>query len=122
MKALLSRLSVYPDKATQTTSLLTKKITIPNKYSDFAKVFLKEKALVLPKQIKPNKYEITLERDKEPLYGPIYSLGLVELETLKVYIKIHLKTRLIWPSKSPPNAPILFDKKLDNSLYLCINY
>ena len=59
---------------------------------------------------------------KQPLYGLIYILNLIELETLKTYIEIHLKTRFIWPFKSPAVASILFDKKLDSSLRLYINY
>ena len=46
----------------------------------------------------------------------------MELETLKTYIKTHLKTGLIQPSKSPAGAPILFNKKPDDSLWLSINY
>ena len=46
----------------------------------------------------------------------------MELETLKTYIETYLKTGFIWPSKSPAGAPILFDKKLDGSLRLCVDY
>ena len=56
-----------------------------------------------------NQYIIKLEEHKQPLYGPIYSLGLVELQILKIYIKSHLKTGFIQPSKFLARAPILFD-------------
>lgn len=46
----------------------------------------------------------------------------MKLETLKAYIKTHLKSGFIQYSKSPANASIFFDKKLDSNLYLCINY
>lgn len=69
-----------------------------------------------------NKYAIKLIDDKQPLYKPIYTLNLVELETLKTNIKTHLKTRFIRPFKSSTNAPILYDKKLDRSFCLSINY
>ncbi len=49
-------------------------------------------------------------------------MGLVKLETLKAYIENNLVNGFIKPSKSPVKAPILFDKKLDNSLRLCIDY
>ena len=42
-----------------------------------------------------NKYAIELQDGKHPPYGPIYSLKPVELETLKTYIRTHLKTRFI---------------------------
>ena len=89
--------------------MLTKDVKILNKYSDFTNVFLEEKTLVLPERTKLNKHAMNLKNDKQPLYGPIYSLGPVELETLKTYIKTHLKNKFIHPSKSPAAAPILFD-------------
>ena len=113
---------IYSDKAAQLASLLTKDVRILDKYSDFADVFLEEKALMLPEYSKCNEHTINLEDGKQPLYGPIYSLGPVELETLKTYIKTHLKTGFIWLSKSPVGTPILLNKKPDNSLRLCVNY
>ena len=46
----------------------------------------------------------------------------MELETLKTYIKTHLKTGFIRPSKSPAGALIFFDKKSDGSFHLCVDY
>ena len=46
----------------------------------------------------------------------------MELEILKTYIETHLKTGFIQPSKSPAGAPILFDKKPDGNLRLCVHY
>ena len=54
--------------------------------------------------------------DWQLFYELIYSLGLVELETLKTYIKINLANNFIRRSKSPVGALIFFDKKLDSSL------
>lgn len=42
-----------------------------------------------------NKYTIKLIDDKQPFYGSIHALSLIELETLKTHIKIYLKTRFI---------------------------
>ena len=89
---------------------------------DFTNVFLKEKALVLLERTELHEHVINLEHDKQPPYGPIYSLGLVKLKILKTYIKTHLKTGFIQPFKSPAGAPILFDKKPDGSLRLCVDY
>ena len=69
-----------------------------------------------------NKHAIELEEGKQPPFGPIYSLGPVELETLKTYIKTNLANSFIRPSKSPAGAPILFDWKPNESLRLCMNY
>ena len=115
-------LGIHPDKAAQITSLLAKKVKIPNKYLDFSDVFSEEKALALREYIELNEYAINLENSQQPLYGPIYSLGPIELETLKTYIEIYLKTGFIWSSKSPAGAPILYDKKPNGSLCLCVDY
>lgn len=77
---------------------------------------------MLPERTDLNEYAIELEEDKQSPYRPIYSLGPVELETFKAYIKTHLKTGFIRPSKSSTGAPILFDKKPDGSLRLCVDY
>ena len=76
----------------------------------------------LPENTGINKHAIELIEGKQPPYGPIYSLGLVELETLKAYIETHLKTGFISPSKSPAGASIFFDKKPNSSLYLYVDY
>lgn len=69
-----------------------------------------------------NEYAIELIKGKPSSYDPIYSLNLVELESLKTYIETYLKTGFICLFKSLIKAFILFDKKLDRSLYLYINY
>ena len=69
-----------------------------------------------------NEHAIKLEEDKQPLFRPIYSLKLVKLETLKIYIKTNLSNGFIQPSKFPAGASILFDKKPNGSFYLYINY
>lgn len=52
-------------------------------------------AIELPKNIDINKHGIKLIDIKQPPYGPIYTLSLVELETLKTHIKPYQKTRFI---------------------------
>ena len=76
----------------------------------------------LPENTSIKKYAIKLQDDKQPSYWPIYSLTPVELETLKAYIETYLKTGFFRPSKSPARAPILFDKKPDGNLCLCVDY
>lgn len=49
----------------------------------------------LLENIGTNKYTIKLIEGKQPLYGFIYIPSLVELETLKTYIKTHLKIGFI---------------------------
>ncbi len=95
---------------------------IPSEYSDYADVFAFDLAMELPNNTGINEHAIELVEGKQPPYGPIYSLSPVELETFKTYIETHPKTGFIRPSKSPAGAPILFDKELDGSLCLCVDY
>ena len=81
---------------------------VPAKYSDYSNVFLTENTAELSENTGINKHAIKLEEGKQPPFGPIYSLGLVELETLKNYIKTNLANGFIRPSKSPAGTPIFF--------------
>ena len=69
-----------------------------------------------------NEHTIKLEKDKQPLFGSIYSLGTMELKTLKTYIKTNLVNSFIRSFKSPARAPILFDKKSNDCLRLYVDY
>ena len=69
-----------------------------------------------------NEYAIKLEEDKQPPFRSIYSIGPVELETLKSYIETNLANNFIRLFKSPIEAYILFDRKPDRSLRLCVDY
>ena len=64
---------------------------------------------------------IPLEGDSRPPFGPIYSLSAVELKALDDYLKENLKKGFIRPSSSPAASPILFVKKSDGSLRLCVD-
>ena len=55
-------------------------------------------------------------------YQPIYILGPVEFETLKIYIKTNLANSFIRALKSLVSALILFIRKPNGSFCLCVNY
>ena len=115
---------MHPLRRTQIAHLKADKAfsEVPSKYADFADIFSLKLAAELPKHTRINDYAIELVDDRQPPYGPIYSLGPIELEILKVYIKNNLVSSFIKPSKSPARAPIFFDKKPDSSLSLCVDY
>ena len=117
-------MKVYLDREVQITALIADKapLSILAEYSDFENVFSKESAAVLLEHTEINTHTIDLEESKQPPYGPIYSLGPVELEILKTYINTNLANGFICPSKSLAGAPILFDKKPDRNFRLCIDY
>ena len=97
-------------------------IEVPAEYSDNNKEFLKKNAVELPENTRINEYAIELEKGKQLPFGPIYSLGPIDLKILKTYIKTNLANGFIRLSKSPAGAPTFFDRKPDKSLHLYINY
>ena len=117
-------LNVHPSRRPQISGLIAEEAftKVPAEYSDFADIFSPDLAFKLPKYTGINNHAIELINSQQPPYGPIYSLRLVELETLKAYIEINLANGLIRPSKSPAGAPILFDQKSDSSFWLCVDY
>ena len=112
---------IYSCKA-HVATLTSKKTGILAKYSNFSNVFSLDSAAELPEHTGINDHPINLLDDKQPSYGPIYSLGPVELEILKTYIEANLASSFIRPSKFPASVPIPFVQKKNGSLYLCIDY
>ena len=106
-----STMLIYLAKKAQIALLLAEKVKISTKYSDFSDVFSEKKASTLLELIKLNQYAIEWQDSKQPLYEPIYSLGPIELKTLKIYIETNLANDFIRSSKSPAGALILFVKK-----------
>ncbi len=113
-----------PSRRTQIPHLKVDKAPtkVLSEYADFADVLSQKLTVKLPEHTGINDHAIELVDDWQPPYGPIYSLGPMELETLKAYIKNNLVNGFIRPSKSPAGAFILFDKKSDGSLRLCVDY
>ncbi|MBW0515128.1 hypothetical protein O181_054843 [Austropuccinia psidii MF-1] len=54
--------------------------------------------------------------------GVIYSLSNQESETLQAYISENAEKCFIRPSSSSTGAPVLFVKKKDGGLHLCVDY
>lgn len=95
---------------------------VSSKYIDFENVFLQKLTMELPYHTKINDHVSDLVDDREPPYGTIYSLGSVELKILKAYIKNNPANSFNISSKSFLRVPMLFGKKLADSLGLYVNY
>ena len=118
------KMLVHSKKQAQVGALLFNKALteVLAEYSDYSNVFSAKYAVELLENTRINEHAIKLEKSKQPPFGPIYSLGPIELETLKTYIKINLANGFIQPSKSPARAPILFDKKPDKNFHFYVDY
>ena len=111
-----SLLDVYLSRRLWIAGLIVEKAStkIFDKYSNFADVFFPDLASKLSEYTKINDHAIKPVHSQQPPYEPIYSLGLVKLETLKAYIGTNLINSFIKLFKSPISASILFDRKLNS--------
>ena len=94
---------------------------IPSKYHEFANVFSQTKAEILAPHYSYN-LKINLEEGAQSLVSPIYSLLASDQEALKEFIEENLNMSFIWPTSSPHGTPVLFIKKKDSLLHLCIDF
>jgi len=94
---------------------------IPEEYHEYANVFSKSKAETLAPH-HPYDLQIDLEKDSHPPVGTIYSLSKFKQEALKEFINENLTNGFICSTSSPHGAPVLFMKKKDGSLRLCIDF
>ena len=67
-------------------------------------------------------FGIELHPGTSPISMTPYRMALVELQELRVRLQELLDKGFIRPSTSPWGAPVLFKKKKDKTLRLCIDY
>ena len=67
-------------------------------------------------------HEIKLEQGSKPPAMASYRMALPEFKKLWKQLKDLLDARCIYPSKAPLGVPVLFQKKKDGSLWMCIDY
>ena len=88
--------------------------------SEFQDVF-PEELLELPPD-REIEFEIDTLPGTQPISIPPYRMAPLELRELKNQLQDLLDKGFIRPSSSPWGAPVLFVKKKDGSLRLCIDY
>ena len=67
-------------------------------------------------------FQIELTPGIEPISKEPYRMAPLELKELKVQMEEFVSKGFVRPSTSPWGAPVLFVKKKDGSLRLCIDY
>ena len=97
----LNSMPIHLAREAQIALLVIEEVQIPSKYLDFLDVFSEEEALILPEVTEMNQHAIELQEGQQSPYGPIYSLGPVELETLKLTLKPTSPTALFVLSSHP---------------------
>jgi len=94
---------------------------IPPEYHKFANIFSKSKADISTSHCSYN-LNISLEEGIQPPVSTIYSFSASKQETLKKFIKKNLNIGFIQLISFFYSILVLFVKKKDKSLYLCINF
>ena len=94
---------------------------IPVEYHEFLPLFSEALAKNLPPH-QPYDHKIPLREGFTPPFGPLYSMSRTELQMLKEWLEENLSKGFIRASSSPAASPILFVKKTDGSLRLCVDY
>ena len=84
-------------------------------------LFKKAVADVLPLYQKYD-HKIISEEAFMPPFGLIYSLSIPKLKALREWLDKNLSKGFIKASSSPARVPILFVKKSDGLLRLCVDY
>ena len=91
-------------------------------YKNYENVFDEIEVNELSFHKKKLNHAIKLSTRKSSLCDFLYNLSKHELSIFKDYIDKNLKNEFISRSKSSVEASILFIKKTDESLKLCVNY
>jgi len=94
---------------------------LPIEYHEFADIFSKPRSKLLPNH-RPYDLSIQIDGGQVSPLGPIYSLSPLELHALREFLDENLKTGTICTLNSPCGAPVLFVKKKNGSLRLCVDY
>ncbi|MBW0561281.1 hypothetical protein O181_100996 [Austropuccinia psidii MF-1] len=93
---------------------------VPSTYHQYLDIFSKVKS----EKLCPHRaydHHIKLEGSLPPV-EVIYSLSKQESDTLRAYISENIEKGFVQPSSSSTGAPVLFIKKKDGGLPLCVYY
>ena len=97
------------------------KAKVPIEYHEYKDVFSAEEAKEIPPH-RPYDHKIETIDGQLPPHGRIYNMSQVELDALKSYIDEMMGKGFIRTSNSPIGAPVLFVKKKNGTLRLCVDY
>ncbi|XP_059664093.1 uncharacterized protein LOC132309845 [Cornus florida] len=100
-------------------------VEVPNSVAEILEEFAEVMPLELPKQLPPRRavdHKIELEPGvRAPAQAP-YRMAPSELAELRRQLDELLESGYIQPSKAPYGAPVLFQKKQDGSMRMCVDY
>jgi RNase H-like domain found in reverse transcriptase/Reverse transcriptase (RNA-dependent DNA polymerase)/Integrase zinc binding domain/Retroviral aspartyl protease/Integrase core domain/Chromo (CHRromatin Organisation MOdifier) domain len=115
--------SVVRSAAPESPETLTQRLAAVRKKTidEYRDVFPDELPPGLPPQREVD-HKIELKPGSSPTSRPTFRMSAKELAELKQQLEELTKSGFIQPSKSPFGAPILFVKKKDGTMRMCIDY
>ena len=99
---------------------LRQELGLPRVVCKYEDVFLKELSGLRPHR--DVDFIIKLYPGTSPISMTLHRIAPIELQELKVQWQELLDRDFFLPSTSPWGAPVLFSKKKDKTLRLCIDY
>lgn len=96
-------------------------LQLPPEYSDYTDVASEDNHRNLAEH-GPSDLAINLQEGSSPPHMPLYSMTQSELQQLRKQLDEYLQKGWIRHSRSSAGAPILFAKKKDGRLRLCVDY
>ena len=113
----------YLKLGAQTAQINPEKPDLSNlldEYQKFADMFDKQCSRLLPRHYP---YDLSIQTEKRAILflEPIYSLLVLELQTLKEFLDENLKTGIICPLQFSGGALVLFVKKKNGALQLYVD-
>lgn len=99
----------------------TEEVQIPMVYQDLSGAFSEEASNELPNH-GPSDMKIEFKEGQEPKNTRLRPMSPAELEELRRYLEENLSKGWIRRSKSSVSAPIVFARKKDGSIRVCIDY
>ena len=100
-------------------------VEVPDEVAGLLKEFKDVMPPELPKTLPPRRatdHQIELHPGAKPPAKAPYRMSPLELTELRKQLTELLVAGLVRPSKAPYGAPVLFQKKQDGSLRMCVDY
>ena len=111
---------LHPKPTCPADYLASLRDSVPKPYHDLLEAFSKKAADSLPPH---HAYDLSINSCLAlPRLSGLFTLSETELSTLRTWIKDNLDKGFIRRSTSSAGSPILFVKKKDGSLRLCVDY
>ena len=118
-------LSIFPTQATLSVEEYLESGPVPKPVQKVLKEFKDVMPQQLPKNLPPRKsvdHQIELVPGAKPPARHPYQMAIPELAEFRKQLTELLDAGFIRPSKAPYGAPVLFQKKYDGTLRMCIDY